>query len=170
MGNSLPLAAPHNVYRCKGENRWCAVAVFTEEAWQGLKKALGNPPWVEDAKFAALSKRLENNDELDKLMTAWTQQRTAGAVMSLLQQNGVAAGVVQDAADLANDPWLRARGFFIKNAPTPFMDAVPIRMSLANVEYQRAAPSPGQDNDYVYGELLDISDKERAALQEKGVI
>ena len=111
MGNTSSVAAPHNVYRCKGENRWCAIAVATEEEWRGLKKALGNPTWAEDKKFAALSGRLQNKDELDRLMTGWTQKYTAEEVMSLLQKNGVAAGIVQDAADLAKDPQLKARGF-----------------------------------------------------------
>jgi crotonobetainyl-CoA:carnitine CoA-transferase CaiB-like acyl-CoA transferase len=169
MGNSSSLAAPHNVYRCK-DNRWCAVAVFTEEEWWGLKKAMGNPTWAEDNKFTALSGRLECRDELDKLITVWTQKHTAEEVMSLLQKNGVAAGVVQDAADLAKDPQLRARRFFIEDVNTPLIDATPIRMSAAKVEYQRGAPKPGQDNDYVYGQLLGISEKERAGLKEKRVI
>ncbi|MHB8104505.1 MAG: CaiB/BaiF CoA transferase family protein [Dehalococcoidales bacterium] len=169
LGNSSPIAAPHNVYRCK-DDRWCALAVFTEEEWRALKQALGNPPWAEDKKFVTLSQRLENRDELDRLLTAWTQAHTAEEVMFLLQKNGVAAGVVQDAADLANDPQLKARGFFIKNAKTPFIDATPIRMSAAKAEYKKSAPSPGQDNDYVYGELLGISEQEMAVLKEKGVI
>ncbi|OGO19352.1 MAG: hypothetical protein A2Z15_04580, partial [Chloroflexi bacterium RBG_16_50_11] len=66
-GNNSPVAAPHNVYQCKGGNRWCAIAVFTEADWRGFKKALGNPAWVEGDKFATLKGRLENRDELDRL-------------------------------------------------------------------------------------------------------
>jgi crotonobetainyl-CoA:carnitine CoA-transferase CaiB-like acyl-CoA transferase len=169
MGNSSLLAAPHNVYRCK-DNRWCAVAVFTEEEWRGLKKAMGNPTWAEDNKFTALSERLECRDELDKLITVWTQAHNAEEVMSLLQEHGVAAGVVQDAADLAKDPQLQGRGFFIKDINMPFIDTSPIRMSGAKAEYRRGAPAPGQDNDYVYGQLLGISNEEMAELKEKRVI
>jgi benzylsuccinate CoA-transferase BbsF subunit len=169
MGNNSPIVAPHNVYKCKDE-RWCAIAVFTEEEWRGLKKVLGNPPWAEDKKFASLSERLDYRDELDKIITAWTQEHTAEEVMSLLQKNGVAAGVVQDAADLANDPRLKERGFFIKDTNTPFSDATPIKMSGAGVEYRQAAPSLGQDNEYVYGELLGISEKERVRLKERRII
>jgi benzylsuccinate CoA-transferase BbsF subunit len=169
MGNNSPIAAPHNVYKCKDE-RWCAIAVFMEEEWRGLKKALGNPLWMEDKKFATLSGRLDYREELDKLITAWTQEHTAEEAMFLLQKNGVAAGVVQDAADLAKDPQLKELGFFIKDTNTPFSDATPIKMSEAGVEYRRAAPSLGQDNDYVYGELLGISEKERVGLKQRGVI
>jgi crotonobetainyl-CoA:carnitine CoA-transferase CaiB-like acyl-CoA transferase len=168
-GNSSTLAAPHNVYQCK-DDRWCAVAVFTEEEWRGLKRALGNPAWVEDERFATLSGRLDNGDELDKFIAAWTREHTAGEVMSRLQENGVAAGVVQDAADLARDPQLKARGFFIEDMKIPFADASPIRMEQSGAEYRRSAPTPGQDNDYVYGKLLGLGEKEMKTLRENRVI
>jgi benzylsuccinate CoA-transferase BbsF subunit len=170
-GNNSPLATPHNVYPCRGENRWCAIAVFTDEEWRGLKRALGNPSWAEDVRFATLAGRRENIDELDRQIATWTQERTAEEVMSRLQENGVAAGAVQDAADLAGGPQLKERGFFV-NKPEigKFVDATPIRLSQSPAEYNRAAPSQGQDNDYVYGKLLGMSEKEMADLKEKGVI
>jgi benzylsuccinate CoA-transferase BbsF subunit len=171
VGNSSPLAAPHNVYPCRGDNRWCAIAVFTDEEWRGLKRALGNPAWAKDKKFATLAGRQENRDELDRLITSWTQKLTADEVMSRLQENGVAAGVVQNAAELAGDPQLRARGFFV-NRPEigKFVDAAPLRLSASPAAYHRAAPSQGRDNNYVYGKLLGMSDKEVADLKEGGVI
>ncbi len=170
IGNSSSIAAPHNVYRCRGGNRWCAIAVFTDEEWRGLKTALRNPAWAEDEKFAALSGRLQNKDELDRLITGFTQEHTAGDVMSRLQKNGVAAGIVQDAADLSEDPQLKARGFFIKDKRIPLVDAAPIKMSKSKAEYKREAPVPGRDNAYVYGKLLGISRREIAELKKSGVI
>lgn len=170
VGNDSLIAAPHNVYRCKGKNRWCAIAVFTEEEWRGLKQALGNPSWAEDGKFATVSGRRKNKKELDRLLSGWTQKHTAEAVMSLLQKNGVAAGIVQDASELAKDPQLRVRGFFIEDARTPLIDASPIRMSVSAAEYGLSAPEPGRDNDYVYGELLGISRRDIAELKKQGVI
>jgi benzylsuccinate CoA-transferase BbsF subunit len=169
-GNKSPIITLHNVYRCKGKIRWCAITVFTEEEWRGLKQAMGNPSWVEDKKFAILSGRLKNRDELDNLITAWTQLHTAEEVMSLLQKNGVSAGVVQDAAGLVKDPQLKKRGFFVKSTKTPLLDATPIKMSTGGAGYRRGAPTPGGDNNYVYGELLGISESQRAELKKMGVI
>jgi benzylsuccinate CoA-transferase BbsF subunit len=169
IGNSSSQAAPHNVYQCQGD-RWCVIAVFTDEEWWELKKAMGNPAWAEDKKFTKLSSRLKNNNELDKSINNWTKKHTAEEVMSLLQQNGVPAGKIQDAADLARDSQLRSRGFFIKGIKTPFVDAVPIMMSAVKAEYKKSAPSPGQDNDYVYGELLGISKEEMIKLKDRGVL
>ena len=81
----------------------------------------------------------------------------------------MAAGVVQDAGDLARDPQLKARDFFIP-AKNAFTDATPIKMSAAPARYQRPAPPPGRDNDDVYRRLLGLGREEIAGLREKGVI
>jgi crotonobetainyl-CoA:carnitine CoA-transferase CaiB-like acyl-CoA transferase len=168
IGNNLSKAAPHNVYQCK-DGQWVAIAVFTEGEWRGLKKALGSPAWAVDMKFDGLSKRLENQVELDSYIAAWTKQHTAKETMSLFQKNGVAAGFVQDAADLAKDPQLKETGFIMKKNKIPFIDVSPISMPGVSVEY-KPAPSPGRDNDYVYGELLGIGEKERVGLKDRRII
>ena len=104
VGNNSTEAAPHGVYRCKGDDRWCALAVFTEEEWRGFKRALGDPPWAEDKRFATLAGRLKNKARLERLVEDWTKEHTAEEVMALLQGQGVAAGVAQDARDLARRP------------------------------------------------------------------
>jgi len=173
-GNSSTKAAPHGVYCCQGDDRWCAIAVFSDEEWEGLKQALGNPPWTADKRFATLSGRLESAAELDRLVEAWTRERTAEEVMASLQEQGVAAGVVQDASDLANDPQLRARGFFVEldhpELGKTISDAAPIKLSETPAQYRRVAPAPGQDNSYIYGELLGMSEDELARLKQQGII
>jgi len=174
VGNHSTQAAPHNVYRCRGDDRWCALAVFSDEEWQGFGRASGNPPWTEDRRFATLSGRLENADELNRLVEEWTREHTVEEVMARLQEQGIAAGVVQDASDLANDPQLRARGFFVEldhpELGKTIFDATPIKLSDTPARYSRAAPVLGQDNDYIYSELLGMSQDEVAELREQGVI
>ncbi|MFC1864393.1 CaiB/BaiF CoA transferase family protein [Chloroflexota bacterium] len=173
-GNRSSEAAPHGVYRCRGDDRWCAIAVFSDDEWRGFKRALGNPPWAEAKKFANLYSRLRNTDELDRLVEGWTMEHTAEEVMALLQGQGLAAGVVQTASDLANAPNLKARGFFIElEHPEPgktIADATPIKLSDTPAKYARTAPRQGQDNDYVYGELLGLSKDEIAELIRQGII
>jgi benzylsuccinate CoA-transferase BbsF subunit len=162
------------VYRCKGEDRWCAITIATNEEWHGFKEALGSPPWAGDKRFATLTNRLKNKEKLDELIEGWTKTHTAEEVMALLQKNGVAAGVVQSTADLAGDPQLKERGFFIEldhpELGKTMSDAAPVRLSDTPAGYARAAALPGQDNDYVYGELLGLSGGEINRLKEQGVI
>jgi len=167
-------AAPYGVYRCQGDDRWCALAVASDEEWQGFKKALGSPPWAEDKRLATLASRLSNKEKLDSLIEDWTGKHTAEEVMAQLQAQGVAAGVVQDARDLAKDPQLKERGFFIEldhpRTGKAVSDATPVRLSDTPPLYSRPAPFPGQDNDYVYGEILGLSESEINKLKKRGVI
>ncbi len=82
--------------------------------------------------------------------------------------------MVQNASDLAGDPQLKARGFFVElghhDSGKTTSDAVPIRLSDTPARYNRAAPFQGQDNNYVYRELLGMSEDEVAELTEQGVI
>jgi benzylsuccinate CoA-transferase BbsF subunit len=174
VGNGSSEAAPHGVYRCRGEDRWCAIAVTTDEEWQGFKRALRNPAWAEDPVFVTLSGRLRNTEKLDNLVQEWTMKHAAEKVMALLQKEGVPAGVVQNAADLAADPQLKERGFFI-HLDHPLQgdtvaDANPIRLSDSPAEYRRSSPLPGQDNDYVYRQLLGLSAQALEELKEKKAI
>ncbi|MFC1990692.1 CaiB/BaiF CoA transferase family protein [Chloroflexota bacterium] len=174
VGNSSSEAAPHNVYRCRGDDRWCAIAVYTDGEWQAFKRALGNPTWAEDKIFATLSGRLRHRKELDRLVGEWIAEYRSEEVMSLLQRHGVSAGVVQNAEDLIRDPQLRARGIFVElghpEMGKTMSDASPISLSDTPARYQRAAPTPGQDNDYVYRQLLGLSEEEITEIRENGVI
>jgi benzylsuccinate CoA-transferase BbsF subunit len=172
-GNSSDEAVLQGVYRCR-DNRWCAIVVSNEDGWPGFRQALGDSPWSREKRFDTPLARRENRTELDSLVGGWTQEHTAVEVMAALQKYGVAAGVVQDAADLARDPQLRERGFFIKpehpETGVQTADASPIRLSETPARYARPAPLPGQDNRYVYGELLGLGEAEIARLKEQGVI
>jgi benzylsuccinate CoA-transferase BbsF subunit len=173
-GNSSSAAAPSGVYPCLGEDKWCAISVTSEAQWASFKRALGNPPWADEIKFATLTGRLQNTEALDCLVQAWTQQFTAAEVMDILQKEEVPAGVVQDAAALTTDPQLRARRFFLEfpgSSPgTHFTDASPVRLSDTPAKYRRAAPEPGQDNDYVYRQLLGITPDDINSLRKKHII
>jgi benzylsuccinate CoA-transferase BbsF subunit len=167
-------AAPSGVYPCRGEDRWCALSVYGEEEWDSFKQALGSPLWAEEDSFATLASRLKNKEALDELISVWTAQHTPQEVTAVLQEQGVAAGVVQDAGDLSGDPQLKERGFFVEldhpEAGKTFSDASPLRLSDSPPAYRCPAPLPGQDNQYVYGRLLGLTGAELDRLREQGVI
>lgn len=172
-GNRDPQAAPHNAYRCKGEDRWCSIAVFTDEEWQSLCRVLGNPPWSKADRFSTLALRKQNEDELDRLVEEWTTERTAEEVMDSMQSAGVPAGVVATCEDLYKDPQLEHRHFF-QELPHPEMgpqlwEAPAFHFSNSPTKLKKAAPCLGEDNHYVYTEMLGMSDEEFVELLRQGV-
>lgn len=167
-------AAPYGCYRCRGDDRWCVIAVFSEAEWQALCRLMGDPPWAKEARFATLSQRQQHIPELNQLLEQWMVERSPEEIMSQLQEAGIAAGVVQNARDMAEDPQLSARSFFIPVSHPVLgettLDSTPIRLNRTPARFQRAAPLLGQDNTYVYRELLGLSEPQLARYIEDGIM
>ncbi len=175
MGNRLEYAAPHGVYRCLGQDQWCAIAAFDEDEWHSLCHVMGRDDLLQDARFGSLAARQKNAGELDRIIEAWTEMRPAMGVMESLQKAGVRAGMVQNVEDLLlRDPHLRERGHWV-TVPHPeagklvgegwgfrFMDGPKPR-------FERP-PLLGEHNDYVLGQILKMPEEEINQLIIDGVI
>lgn len=173
MGNSCSYAAPHGVYRCKGDDRWCAIAVFTDAEWEAFCKVLGNPSWTKDPKFSTILGRKGNEDELNKFVEAWTSNFTPEEVMNLMQRAGVAAGIVENTRDLIEDSQFKARNYFWW-LEHPEIGLFPhfgesFELSKTPVEPRMPAPCLGEHNEYVCCQLLGMSDEEFVQLSAEGV-
>jgi benzylsuccinate CoA-transferase BbsF subunit len=172
-GNRHPVAAPHGAYRCQGEDRWCAIAVFKEEEWPALCRVMGHPAWTGDPRFATLAERKKNEDELNGLVEQWTVNRTAEEVMTLLQKAGVSAGILEKAEDLHRDPQLAARHHFWtlrhEEIGDSTYDGMGSILSETPAELYKAAPVLGQDNLEVYTQILGLSEEEFIDLMQQGV-
>jgi benzylsuccinate CoA-transferase BbsF subunit len=174
MGNRDPYAAPHGAYPCRGEDRWCVIAVFTDREWHSFCKVIGDPEWTRDPRFATLSARKENEDELDAFVSEWTRNYIPEQVMAMMQAEGVAAGAVLRAEDVHSDPQLEHRPHYVTMTHSvigPHRYGLHAhKLSKTPAKAFRASPCLGEHNEYVYGELLGMSDDEIADLVEDGVL
>jgi benzylsuccinate CoA-transferase BbsF subunit len=174
MGNRDRVLAPHNCYRCQGENQWVTIVAGTEAEWQALCGVIDDSRLTEDERFADTSKRWENQTALDALIGEWTAERSPEEVMEALQAVRVAAMPVYDGADLVRDAHVQARGV-IEEVEHPAMGkkkvlGPPWRFSKTPAEIRRPGPLMGQHNDYVLGELLGMSKQEIERLSEEQVV
>jgi len=172
-GNTDELVAPHAVYQCWGVDRWVALTVETDEEFEALARVIGRPDLAVDPRFADATSRKRNEAELDCLISEWTRPRDREQVVEVLCQAGLAAAPSRNAWDLFRDPHLRERGAFVEvDHPElgrrEFVGA-PWRMS----DYEplvRHAPLFGEHNDYVFRELLGLSELDLAELRRHQVI
>jgi benzylsuccinate CoA-transferase BbsF subunit len=173
-GNRSPYAAPHGVFQCKGDDKWCAIAVFTDTEWEAFCKVIGNPEWAQETKFSTLAGRKENEDELNELVEQWTVNRSDEEVMMIMQQGGVEAGVVRIGGDaIKNCPQLAHRNYWwtlehpeIGNtmyAGNSFL------LSKTPYQLQRPAPCFGEHTEYICTQLLGMSDEEFVDLFQNDV-
>jgi benzylsuccinate CoA-transferase BbsF subunit len=172
-GNRDVNAAPHGCFRCLGDDRWCAIAVYSDEGWRAFCEALGNPAWSKETKFATFTGRKEYESELNTLVEEWTRQHTGEEIIIILQSAGVAAGVVSTGEDLNNNPQLAARGHYkmlnhTEIGPVPFSNP-PFQFSDTPVDVRTAAPCFGEHTEYICREILKLSDEEFINLLQEGV-
>ncbi len=173
-GNRLAYAAPHGIYRCQGDDRWCAIAVFTDDEWASFCNAIENPTLAKDPKFATLLNRKENEAELDSIVEEWTIKHAPEEIMGHLQKAGVAAGVVANSKDQAEDLQLEHYQFFHRREH-PEIGEAPIYhgpiFRLSKTPYKLGRPPlMGEDNAYVYTKILGIPDEEFVQLLAEEVI
>jgi crotonobetainyl-CoA:carnitine CoA-transferase CaiB-like acyl-CoA transferase len=177
LGNHAdhPAAAPHSVYRCRGRDAWCMIACFDEEQWQALRKAMGDPAWAAESRFATLLDRIDHQDELDPLIEQWTVDQDKRELMFALQDVGVPAAMVATAQDLVNDdPQVALRGLYrrIEHPETGvgLVEGNPMAFEKTPAQPHKPAPCIGADNDDVYGTLLEMSADQIAQIRRDGVI
>jgi len=175
QGNRSPLAAPHGVFKCKGDARWCAIAVTSDIEWQAFCRVVGNPLWTTDPRFTTLEKRKQNEDALEELVEEWTKERPPEEVMELLQGAGVPAGIVESGQDLNDDPQLKHYNFLqMLDHQGMGLAGCPARTNtfrLSKADQQLwAAPTLGEHSAYVCTEILGMSDDELAELLNEGVL
>jgi crotonobetainyl-CoA:carnitine CoA-transferase CaiB-like acyl-CoA transferase len=172
--NRHPDMAPHGVYRCRGNDRWVAIACETDEDWRRLVEVLGRPDLASDPALADRAGRQAAATRIDVAIEAWTRLRTPAEAADILQSAGVPAGAVQHAADLFRDPHLAARRRFICHEH-PELGRVRVagpsfRLAGLGPENVRRPPLLGEDTEYVARELLALDEEEVVAAYIDGVL
>lgn len=173
-GNYDPVMAPYGNYPCQGDDAWVSIAVRTEEEWQGLKVAMGEPAWCEETRFESRYSRQENRRELDENLTTWTRALTAQDITEQLQVNGVAALPVMGAEDRLFNPHFKDRGLY-SDIEHPSLGTEPIYNIMWNLEQtppsiRRHAPLLGEHNQQIFGGLLSMGKEDIARLEEDQVL
>ena len=134
----------------------------------------GSGAWLEDKRFREQRSRKAHEAELDALLTAWTRERTQTEIMHLLQNAGVAATPVYDTESLIADPQFQHRDFLALPGNPVTGDhpvaGIPGKYSAIGKLRYTPAPCLGQDNEYVFGEILGLSAQEISRLQQEKVI
>jgi benzylsuccinate CoA-transferase BbsF subunit len=172
-GNDEPGAAPHNCYKCRGDDRWVAIAVTSEGEWAAFVEAIGSPPWASEGRFATGDGRYAHRRDLDELVTSWTSDRSADEVTKILQEAGVAAIPSYPAAELFSDPHVADHEMLVRAIGDGGVE-VPLvrlggRLSVTPMSADRAGPAMGEHNDEVFQGLLGLSPEQFDALTAEGV-
>ncbi|HAA94881.1 MAG TPA: CoA transferase [Dehalococcoidia bacterium] len=174
QGNRSNWHSPANSYPCAGEDRWVTISVTDQEQWMALAKVMEARQLVDDARFATAAKRMENQDDLDRIISGWTMGYEAYEVTEMLQAADVPAGPVLRGPDLLADPHYKDRGTFVTvdhpQVGVKQYPGIPWKMSATPGQVRWPAPTLGQHNRGVYGELLGLTGDQIDQLEQTGII
>jgi formyl-CoA transferase len=172
------LSAPNGLFPCKPFGMNDYVQVFTSRwpggrHWERLLEVIGRQDLIGDERYATPRARFDRRDEVNALVTAWTSERTKVEAMQALGHAGIPASAVFDAADLAQDEYLRERGMVVSYEHpvrgTVTIPKLPILMSASSVLI-RPAPLLGEHNRDVYVDMLGVPETELDELRTAGAI
>jgi len=172
VGNRDARMAPSGVYPCQGTERYVALSVDDDGAWRALCRLAGRH-WESDPRFTTAADRLAHHDELDELLAGWTGGYGAEELAARLQEVGVAAHAVLDAANVLTDAHIRERSWFKVRPSGRFerdlFSGQPIRFSETPADVATSAPGLGEHTVAVLRDVAGLSEADIQRLLDRGV-
>jgi crotonobetainyl-CoA:carnitine CoA-transferase CaiB-like acyl-CoA transferase len=169
-GNRHPALAiaPYNTYRCS--DGYMAIFTSAERHWVSLCELMDRRDLLQNPDYATIPGRAKRMPEIDDMVGAWTLGRTKDEILQALNEAHIPCAPVKTAREVACDPHLEARGFWVDvDHPRRGKTRVPISAIRLHAggksEIRTPAPTLGQHTDAVLGELLGIKVDELAKLR-----
>jgi len=174
MGNEDYRRAPHGVYATREPDRWLTISVGTDDQWQALLSIMDRQDLGGQA-FASEQARHAERAALDRIVSEWCATQFADETAGRLQNAGVPAHVSWNTQDIVSDPHLQERGAIVEVAEldggTRSAVGFPARFSVSDQpSIDRGTPRLGEQEQYVYGELLGMDTRQYEELVEQQVI
>jgi succinyl-CoA--D-citramalate CoA-transferase len=172
-GRSRPFdSAPSGLFET-ADSAWIAVSGGSDAAFANVARLLGRTQWIEDPLFTSMQSRFENAASLNTVLRAWLKERTSDEAIAQLREFDVPVSRVNSPVDLLNDPHIVARNDlpdFNDHVLGPVRLPAPYPRFASFVAPREGAPTLGEHNREVWGELVGIPNARLDTLKDEGVI
>jgi crotonobetainyl-CoA:carnitine CoA-transferase CaiB-like acyl-CoA transferase len=178
---SLYNFAPWGVYPTIGgsaedaEDRWIAISVSSDDEWRALVHEMGDPDWADDPQLATNAGRLACHDEIDERIALWTAGFEDYDLFHRLQAAGVTCAPVIEGSRAHDDPQVLARGTYqpqtLPDGLGPYRFTTPMfHFPGTPITVRNPPVAMGQHNDYVYREVIGVTEEEYDHYKELGYV
>jgi len=161
-------------YQCAGDDEWIAISIGKIDQWHALCRLMGRTELIEDRRFVDMGALRANHDEVDEIISGWTVDKDPVELFHRLQGEGIPAGPLLNEPLAYNDPHLKEREFFVEithaEAGTHLHPGAAFKMSKVPFVVRKPPVRLGEDNDYVYREVMKLSEEEYDRLKALGQI
>lgn len=173
IGNGSVSHAPHGIYRCSGDDEWCAITVTDDRQWAALTDVMGRPGIATSPRFDTAKDRVVLSRELDELVGAWVKTQTASDVVTRLRKAGIAVAAVANSRGLIEEDQQLAERDYWQRVEHPELGnslyaSPPYRVDGERVELSRP-PLLGEHTKEILSGLLGLGDDRIRNLEAAGV-
>lgn len=171
FGSGHPDIVPYQAF--KARDGYFIVACLTGAFWKRLPEAIGHPELVDDPRFRNMKARVENRDELERILNEIFAGGDVDHWIGRIEAADIPTCRVNSLRDVFAMPQLRENETLVR-VPHPTRGEVeilncPVKLAGSPAKVTRGAPTLGEHTDEVL-ESLGVSAEERASLRERGVL
>ncbi len=172
MGTAHPNLVPYQAFATSDGD--LMLTVGNDRQFASCCEALDMQPVADDARFASMSSRIDNRDELIAQLQSRLLQGTTTHWLEKLRAGGVPAGPVNDIKEvLTNDHSIERN--LVRRIQNGAEDSVPyvanpVEFASTPVAYEKAPPLLGEHTNEVLRDCLGYSDAEIETLRQSEVI
>jgi crotonobetainyl-CoA:carnitine CoA-transferase CaiB-like acyl-CoA transferase len=173
QGARIPTAAPSNAYPTS-DGSWILIAGNSEPIFERLTNLMKRPELASDPRFKGNRLRVENVEELDRAISAWTIQFTAADLDRMLENADIPSTLVFTAAEIAADKQFLSRGM-VQEVQDPLFGKVLHAGIVPHVpdnpgSIRWPGPVVGAHTNEILRHDLGLADAEIASLREEGIV
>tara|TARA_B100001245_G_scaffold32484_1_gene20804 strand:- start:1683 stop:2918 length:1236 start_codon:yes stop_codon:yes gene_type:complete len=172
LGSRSNLTAPRNSYRCR-DGKFVALSASMQSMYERLMRTIGRPELIEDNRFLTNADRVQNNDQLDRVVAQFIESHDQYDVLQIFRDAGVTVGPVHDTLGMLNDPLVKENKVMVRlpdeEIDSVVMHNVAARLSETPGLIRSPAPTLGEHNSEILGDI-GIDETELSTLGEQGVI
>ena len=149
QGNRIMRFSPFNCYA--GKDGTVVLGAASEKDWISILKMIGQTDLQYEDKFSSISKRIENNSEIDTIISIWTSTRSVDEIARLCENYEIPCHPVNDIAQIANWKQIADREIltplphpYFTNMKGPLAANFPIKFSGSKITLDNPAPKPNE--------------------------
>jgi crotonobetainyl-CoA:carnitine CoA-transferase CaiB-like acyl-CoA transferase len=172
FGNAHPSICPYETFRAS--DGYVNLAVGTDGQFQRFCALAGLDDVATDVRFATNRDRVDNVEEIDRIVGDWVAHRPQEELVAILVEAEVAVAPVMNVADLVNDPQLAHRHTVVKVPDNELgeilMPDVQPKLSATPGAVRHPGPPLGHDTDEILRTRLGLDAAEIETLRTDKVV
>jgi crotonobetainyl-CoA:carnitine CoA-transferase CaiB-like acyl-CoA transferase len=172
-GTRLPGSAPNNLYPTR-DGRHIQITALADQVYRRLAAVMDRPELGTDARFAQMSNRVKNQDELDEIVATWTSRHDLFDLEQRLNEVDVPASRIFNMQDIFEHPLFEQRNMLLQIPDDDLgsikQPGVVPKLSGTPGRVRWSGHRNGQDTRAVLHEYLAMTDADIDALLHDEVV